>query len=91
MSKHHPGGEKLKLHDGQISSCKNNAAGFSAVEVCGFFIKIMERGDCAHFSLPQHNMRLVALESSSNGCLDFVCGSSQDNQESEEQVSEAGD
>lgn len=54
-------------------------------------IKIMERGDCAHFSLPQHNMRLVALESSPNGCLDFVCGSSLGNQESEEQVGEAGD
>lgn len=40
MSIHHPGGEKLKLHDGQISSCKNNAAaGFSAVEVCGFQLR----------------------------------------------------
>lgn len=55
------------------------------------FVKIKERGGYAYCSLPQHNMRLVALEGFPNGCLDFVCGPSLGNQESEEQVGEAGD
>lgn len=32
MSEHGPGGGKLKLHDGQVCTYKNNAVKLSAVE-----------------------------------------------------------